>query len=107
MMGKLKVIWISLMALVLCGFVLWYLLDQSLSRGEILIEFGLMTMVLTFPVGYFIYVGAGLVAWGLDYEAGGLLYTIALWVIAFVAGYYQWFKLLPFLIGKIRPRKNY
>jgi drug/metabolite transporter (DMT)-like permease len=32
----------------------------------------------------------------------GLIYLVLLWVALVVAGYLQWFKLMPYLIGKLR-----
>lgn len=36
----------------------------------------------------------------------GLIYLVLLWVALVVAGYLQWFKLVPYLIGKLRARKK-
>lgn len=93
-----------LMVLLLFVSVLWYWLLGNSSQEEILIEFCLLTIFLTFPVGYIVYAGAGLIAWSLNYEAGGILYAVMLWMISLITGYYQWFKLLPYLVERIKSK---
>lgn len=72
MIKRFKLIWFLLMVLLLFVSVLWYWLLGNSSQEEILIEFSLLTIFLTFPVGYIVYAGAGLIAWSLNYEAGGI-----------------------------------
>ncbi|MEW8185260.1 MAG: hypothetical protein AB2794_09645 [Candidatus Thiodiazotropha endolucinida] len=106
MIQRSKLIWFLLMILLLLVSVLWYWLSGDSSQEEILIEFSLLTIFLTFPVGYIVYAGAGLIAWLLNYEAGGVLYAVALWIISLITGYYQWFRLLPYIVEKVRKKHH-
>ena len=106
MIRRLKVIWFFLMLLLMGVSILWYGMSTNSSKEEVLIEFSLLTMLLTFPVGYLIFAFSGFIAWVLNYDAGGVVYAVSLWGLSLLAGYYQWFKFLPYMVNKIRGRNR-
>src|SRR5687768_15073435 len=77
-------------------------------RGEedrdISVVFGFGLLLLSFPTSLLVYALLALVAFALDYVGldfpslrgyGGFVFS---WIILVGAGYWQWFKLVPFVL---------
>ena len=66
---------------------------------------GWFLLLLTFPVGLLVMWAWGGAFWALHSWAGvdpGREWTVLLWLIAVVAGYWQWFHLVPRLVRRLR-----
>ena len=75
------------------------------------IAFTYLMIFLTFPIGYGLAALLGLIFWGLYnlfgvFSPGGFLPNTFTWIIFVVAGYFQWFVLIPWLYQKLRKSTN-
>ncbi len=101
-----KVGWIGF-GVVILGFAL-YRFDGK-SNSDIAVFLAWAMLVHSFPVGLLVsllFAGISYVlynSFSVDLKVG-YLYLLVVWFIFFVAGYFQWFKLLPSLIDKFRSK---
>ena len=71
-----------------------------------------MMLALTFPAGLLSLALIAAINYGIhhfvDQGANSYVYTelLIVWCVLFATGYLQWFKLLPWLIGKIVRRNS-
>lgn len=75
------------------------------SDADVLLAYGMLA--LAFPISLLLAIIAGIIGQSAYSSFGYVLETsywsIALtWLCFFVVGYLQWFKLVPYLIGKLR-----
>ena len=71
------------------------------------IAFTYFMLYLTFPVGYLLAYLAGFVLMSLNHAygivaPGGFVPNLVAWVLFVIAGYFQWFVLLPHLVRRFR-----
>lgn len=106
MKKTLKPIWL-LLCLALLGMVLYLqYTDASSEEIHIILMYGLLA--LCFPIGYL----AALILTGIDilltphqFSIPSYASTIIIWAVFIGLGYFQWFKLLPAIIRKIKNSK--
>lgn len=103
-----KWLWIACSVAVLV-LVLYSYDGKPNSDADVLLAYGMMT--LAFPLSLILstIVGAvGYVAYSMNgYVMHTNYWSIALtWVCFFAIGYWQWFKLLPWIIRRIRERRK-
>ena len=110
----IKVSWVVLCILVLLRTLVY---TYKYSSAEIALFGGMLMTALSFPAGYLIGVILGAVAQLLDNvfsltffdsnsPVAGYFAIFFTWGILFIAGYLQWFILLPFIVNKLRALKN-
>lgn len=80
---------------------------QDIHNGEAHVLFGLLMIVLTFPIGYALMTVIGLAGFLMDRYLGAALpgnevMPGPLWLSLLIAGYYQWFIWVPKLWSLIR-----
>lgn len=100
----LKVVWLALSLMVLA--VTLYFFDGK-PNSDVAVFLYWAMFILAFPISWVVYlIYAGILyalyelfSWTFPESYGGLFLD---WLLFAVAGYLQWFKLLPLLIGKIR-----
>jgi hypothetical protein len=103
-MKKTKLIvaaaWISL-----CVYSLIVFLQKSGEvSSEVSIALFIKMLILSFPTGY---VGALATEYFLDlFDLGKIDRTIIVWFAMLMAGYIQWFLVLPALLRKIKNRNS-
>ena len=96
--------------LVICLWVLSIpLLD--IHNGEAHIFFGLVMMGITFPLGYIFAMLIAFIGFAIDKCCGlslpnNEIMLIPLWLGFVFIGYFQWFKICPWLYRKIRGKLN-
>ena len=79
------------------------------SDADVLLAYGMLA--LAFPGGFLLSSVVGLVGY-LAYSMYGYVLQVSYWSIAvtwlcfFIVGYWQWFKLLPWLVRRIRERQQ-
>ncbi len=107
-MKIIKVLWIALCIVVLCITLYFY---DGKPNSDIS-DFLVWTMVLlTFPLGLVIGLLIGWISF-LLYESTGVMSSVSYgmlfiaWLIFFIVGYLQWFKMIPLLIQKIKSRSS-
>lgn len=101
MKNRIRSAWVFLMVGLLIFFMAWYQLATGPNKEEILIEFALLTMLLTLPVGYLVYVLVGIFSWFTGIEVDNVFAVVTVWIFSFILGYYQWFVLMPLIKHKI------
>lgn len=77
--------------------------DAQTAAGSVLV---LIMLILTFPAGYIAIGFIMLYSFVMPGRAMGPLDVVVFWSVFAVAGYLQWFKLLPYLIKKWRSRRS-
>jgi len=96
--------WVGL-GVVILGFTL-YLFDGQ-PNSDIAVFLGWAMLVHSFPSSLIV---SALIA-GISYFLNalapeiirvGYIYLCTVWMVSFVAGYFQWFKVIPFFITKLR-----
>ena len=108
MFSALRLGWIVLAVLVLAA-TLYFFDGKPNSDADTLLAYGMLT--LAFPVSLVVAFLAGIVGWA-AYEAFGFIVPITYltiflgWLIVFVAGYWQWFVLLPRALLALRTRRT-
>ena len=109
--GLVKILWVLCCVVVLVWWYYAFGLKTGLSamlKAESQIYLIIWMVILTFPVGLiWVYLMAlvlyGLETLGVNQEALSSDVLI-LWAGFVILGYLQWFKLVPFLIGKWRKK---
>jgi hypothetical protein len=107
MFSALRLGWIVLAVLVLTA-TLYFFDGKPNSDADTLLAYGML--ILAFPVSLVVAFVAGLVGWA-AYEVLGVIVPVTYltilfgWLIVFVAGYWQWFVLLPRVISTLRARR--
>ena len=100
MKTKLLIIW-----LILCLLALAYTLAAPYAEFTI-IGFMLFMGILTFPSGLIPFYGATYLSNTFSVlNVGEVAYYVIVWFLMVLIGYYQWFKVTPWLYGRVR-RKN-
>ena len=69
-------------------------------------SFTYFMLFLSFPIGFLVAVTFGLLAVGGLYLPAGLTFVAVAWPLFVVAGYCQWFIILPAAIRKVRQTSN-
>jgi hypothetical protein len=101
MLRAIRVLW-CLLALCPLGWEA-YALIFNLPSDAIVVFFFAMG-VISFPAGLLPLYGHSLVAPISTTSLGGVVELLVIWSLITVAGYFQWFVLLPGLIRSIRER---
>lgn len=102
----LRFAWLTLSVLVLA--ITLYEAELPGNRDNIIVMVWLM-LVLSFPSGYLVsvlYAAVAMLAPGKEFPPVSDVYVgfVLTWLGFFVAGYVQWFVLLPAVVRKIRHR---
>jgi hypothetical protein len=101
----IRFFWISACFAVLIKALIAY---HRLSHPEIVLSMLIRMVALSFPSGYIITIPISLLLWLSDLLSipigisNTYLSIYFQWLPLFIAGYLQWFKLLPYLINLIR-----
>ncbi len=96
--------------------LLWILLNLSIAipyfnggeySGEYQLGFIMLMTIITMPAGTIVQVLLGLIFFLFDSivtysETVGLFQSLIIWVFMTIAGYYQWFYLIPKIYMKIK-----
>jgi hypothetical protein len=112
MTNLVKLVW-----LIACLGVLAYTLvacgqePNSTLRGECSLLAAIMMAFLTFPLGllWWLLVSAAGYAFslvGIQFGGASVVADLVVWLGFVVLGFLQWFKLLPFLVRRVRERKK-
>lgn len=98
---------------VCCGVAAWWILaagtaDETL-RGERMLLAAIVMVILTFPIGlaWWLLVSAvvyALYANGIELGRAEIALSLVAWAGFVVVGYVQWFRILPWIILKLRTR---
>ncbi|MFY8042909.1 MAG: hypothetical protein ACOVOD_08270 [Rhodoferax sp.] len=102
----LALLWFGVVAVLLIRTALLYVNqpDKSL-QGEILLGHGLVMLALAAPLGWPAVFVAGTVAGWFGVAVAGVLDAALISLACGVAGYLQWFVLLPWLWRKWKARR--
>ena len=99
-----KVTWLALCLLLL----IWYFPNRQVRDADIVTIYA--SVGLSFPIGCAAAAAAG---WGfvLCEQRLGLVATsgtqvVCAWLLIVIAGYFQWFVLLPYAIRRFKPRPD-
>lgn len=94
----LLLLWLVLIAMVLIWTLVGYnrVSDPQL-QNEILLRHGIVMLVLSLPMGWFLSAMMGMAFAAFGFELTGLSDAIAISLACTVAGYLQWFVIAPWL----------
>jgi len=99
-MKKIRFLWASIAFLVLIITLYSY---DGLTNSDIWIFLTWMMLLLSFPAGLLVSLGHMILG---EYFSIGIktsLVSLSIeWVIYFILGYIQWFKVIPWLINKVK-----
>lgn len=100
----LKIVWVTLALVILA----WTLVDYyGATIDQLKFEIGLRHLILIsvicFPLGPVLLLVVVRV-FGIKFP--GVYEIFEVWILSFVGGYYQWFKLLPYLLDRRRTAKS-
>lgn len=104
----IKWIWLG-SAVVVLVLTLYFYDGKPNSDVDLLLAYGML--VLAFPISLLLAIVGGAIG-QLGYSSFGYVAETSYWSIALswlcflVAGYWQWFMLAPWLIGKLRARRT-
>jgi len=75
--------------------------------GEYALGFVILMSLITFPIGYLVSFGMNLFCWAafhlFEFELpASLMSSIILWFLYTVAGYFQWFYLIPKIYFRLK-----
>lgn len=98
-------LWIALVLSVLAWTLISYgSAPDAQLENEVLLRHGLLMLALTLPSGWLLSALFGLVFSLLGFDLVGVGDAIAVSIACAIAGYLQWFVLLPWLWRKWRSR---
>jgi hypothetical protein len=102
--ASVKWLWVCCCIVVLLTSLYFYD-GRPNSDADILLGYGML--VLTFPIGLILTTFVGVLGY-LLYIFFGYVFTttywsmILTWVVLFIVGYWQWFKLSPWIIQRLK-----
>jgi len=102
----IKIVW-----LLICFGIGIVFFNTGQFTGEYAVTFIVMMTIITFPMGYlaiyFLRAMAWFVSAAFNHDmAGSYEFSVSLWVLMTVLGYFQWFYLVPKLFRAIKARKR-
>lgn len=101
----LLLLWLTLIVGILVWTLASYHAQSDLQlRSEILLRHGLLMLVLTLPCGWLLTALTGAALRLADIDAVGVSDAVLVSLIGAVAGYLQWFVLLPWLWRRWKAR---
>jgi len=112
MMNLLKIFWlIACFAALAWTFVACGYEGNATLRGECSLLAAIVMAFLTFPVGllwWLLISAVGYVLSRVGIEIGGVsaIADLVVWFGFLIVGYFQWFKLVPWIVHRIRERKQ-
>lgn len=102
----LLTVWIAIVALVLAWTLSAYETTSPALKDEILLRHGLVMSILSFPAGWVLSSVLFAVLNVFGFELFGISDAIATTLICALAGYVQWFLILPGLWARWRTRRQ-
>ena len=112
MMNLFKVVWlIACFVMLAWTFVACGREANDTLRGECSILAAIIMAFLTFPVGLLWWplisaAGHVLSLVGIEIRGASAIADLVVWVGFVIVGYIQWFKLVPWIVRRIRERKQ-
>lgn len=101
----IKIGWVSICVMVLFAATYFYFIG-NIDGMQIFLGYSML--MLSFPVGYGAVILAGIGYFALYQIAGGtvaeFMYLPLFWGVFFVAGYWQWFVVIPYLTARFKKR---
>lgn len=105
-----KTIFLILWLVVVASIFVWTMVSynaQTVSelKDELLLRHGLLMLVLTLPSGWIAMALVSAIAGLVGLDLAGIADALLVSLTCAVAGYVQWFKLLPWLWSKWKARR--
>lgn len=104
-----RTIWVALSIAILVAGICLYVKGNEADKDGIII-LGFAMIALSFPLGVLLNAIVGMVFMLLDRLTVSIPDTwpvfVVVWLAFSIAGYWQWFVLVPFLVTKARSRRR-